>query len=54
MLTEYLWDTVSEVQDILANMTPDERVEFIRELFAGYCIHCGSHGSGHCHCQNDE
>lgn len=50
-----LWDIISEVHDVLANLSSDEeRVDFLRELIGDYCVHCGSYGPGVCHCQNDE
>lgn len=34
---------VEHVKALLNNMTKEERLEFVREIMAVYCNHCGSY-----------
>ncbi len=43
------------INNLLAEMTPQERVDFWESLQAGYCKHCGGEWPvGGCQCENDE
>jgi hypothetical protein len=43
-----------EISGVVADMSPQERVDFFNQIEEGYCRHCGDKREGICHCQNDE
>jgi len=48
---------LEQINDVLANLSPDERTVFLSVLLHGinFCRHCGSElNGGCCECQNDE
>ena len=49
------YEALDTLRVMLANSTPDERLELLAELFSGYCEHCGDEDpDNRCQCWNDE
>lgn len=48
--------SVSSVRKHIANLSEDDRFDFLCDVQEGYCNHCGSDENkcGTCHCWNDE
>lgn len=47
--------SVANLRVALMSMTPEERVELIAQVVAGYCEHCGdSIGESICYCRRDD
>lgn len=46
-------DPVARIREILAECTPDQRVDLLRAVTFGYCRECGGVGTP-CACQRDE
>ena len=49
-------NTMRTLRNYLTTMTPEKRVETLRNLQEGYCQYCGRDVPyyGSCHCENDE
>ena len=44
------------IKDRIKAMTEDQRIDYMDELFEGYCLHCGQDESlyGRCYCMRDD